>query len=161
MTAKPAIRTARRHDAPTIQLLLEELAASTGKPGGIKGGVAEIEYFGFGKTVFFEALIAARDGVDIGLLLYFPEYSSWRGKPGIYVQDLYVVESARGGGVARALLVEAARRAAEMGGGYIRLAADTANTDAHDFYLKAGFRAADDERLFVLDDDAFAAYAWS
>jgi ribosomal protein S18 acetylase RimI-like enzyme len=155
------IRTARRKDAATIQLLLEELAASTGKPGGIQSGVAEIEYFGFGKTRFFEALIASQAKVDVGLLLYFPEYSSWRGRPGIYVQDLYVVESARCGGVARSLLGEAARRTEAMGGCYIRLAADTDNLSAQEFYLMAGFRAAEDERLFVLEGEDFAGFAGS
>ena len=150
-----SIRTAVRADAAVIQLLLEQLAASLGKPGGIKGGIGNIERFGFGASALFEVLIAAREGVDVGLLLYFPEYSSWRGRPGIYVQDLYVIDSARGSGVARALLAEAARRGAKMEGTYLRLSVSADNVAAQDFYRKAGFRHADDERMFVLEGEAF------
>lgn len=157
MDSPLSIRTATRAEAPVIQLLLEELAASIGKPGGIKGSTAHIERFGFGPSRLFEALIASQGGVDVGLLLFFPEYSSWRGRPGIYVQDLYVVESARGGGVARALLAEAARRCEDMEGTYLRLSASADNVAAQDFYRKAGFTAAEDERIFVLEGDAFAA----
>lgn len=151
------IRTAARTDAATIQLLLEELAASIGKPGGIKGGVGNVERFGFGPAPIFEALIASQDGVDVGLLLFFPEYSSWRGRPGLYVQDLYVIDSARGGGVARALLTEAARRCADMEGTYLRLSAAADNVAAQEFYGRMGFAAAPDERIFVLEGEALAA----
>ena len=151
------IRTASRGDVPVIQLFLEELAASIGKPGGIKGSPANIERFGFGPSRIFEALIAAQEGVDIGLLLFFPEYSSWRGRPGIYVQDLYVIDSARGNGVARALLAEAAKRCVAMEGSYLRLSASADNQAAQEFYRKNGFAPADDERIFVIEGDSFAA----
>ncbi|KPL66818.1 hypothetical protein SZ64_01100 [Erythrobacter sp. SG61-1L] len=153
-----AIRTASRAEAPIVQLMLEELAASIGKPGGIKGSVANIERFGFGPSRLFEALIASQSGVDVGLLLFFPEYSSWRGRPGIYVQDLYVIESARGAGVARALLSEVAQRCEEMEGTYLRLSASADNIAAQHFYLKAGFAPSDEERLFVLEGKDFAAF---
>lgn len=155
MDSATHIRTAARADAAVIQLLLEELAASIGKPGGIKGTAANIERFGFGPSRIFEVLIAAQGGVDVGLLLFFPEYSSWRGRPGLYVQDLYVVESARGAGVARALLGEAVRRCKEMEGCYLRLSAAADNLAAQDFYRRSGFIPSDDERLFVLEGDAF------
>lgn len=153
------IRMARREDAASIHRLLEALAASIGKPGGIAGSVADIERFGFGETPRFEALIARREGQDIGLLLYFPEYSSWRGRPGFYVQDLFVAEAARGAGVAQALLIAAAERAIGADGAYLRLSADAGNERARKFYEREGFRHAAGECIYVLDGDAFAVLA--
>lgn len=123
----------------------------------IEASVADIERFGFGETPRFEAMIAELAGEAVGLLLYFPEYSSWRGRPGLYVQDLFVADSARGKGVARSLLGEAARRAEAIGGCYLRLSVDAANRAAIDFYRAAGFRNAADERIMVLEGAAFAA----
>lgn len=153
------IRMARREDAASIHRLLEALAASIGKPGGIAGSVADIERFGFGETPRFEALIARREGQDIGLLLYFPEYSSWRGRPGLYVQDLFVAETARGQGVAQALLAAAAERAGQDGSAYLRLSADAGNERARNFYKREGFRQAAEDCIYVLDGDAFAGLA--
>ncbi|MBC7985343.1 MAG: GNAT family N-acetyltransferase, partial [Sphingomonadaceae bacterium] len=62
-----------------------------------------------------------------------------------------------GQGVARTLLGEAARRAEAMGGSYLRLSVDAANQAARDFYSAQGFRDAADERMMVLEGDAFAA----
>lgn len=151
------IRTAAREDAGAIKAMLDALAASIGSPGAIAATVADIERFGFGDRPCFEALIAARGAEDVGLLLGFPEYSSWQGRPGSYVQDLYVTTEARGSGIARALLGEAARRAEAAGGTYLRLSVDAANRAALDFYRAAGFRAADQERIMVLEGPAFAA----
>lgn len=157
MAAAIEVRAARREDAETIQRLLEALAANLG--GKIAGSVADIERFGFGERPRFEAFVARGASGDVGLLLGFAEYSSWRGRPGFYVQDLYVDPAARGQGVARALLAHAARRTGAAGGGYLRLSADAGNVLAHAFYLKTGFRAADKERIFVLDGAAFEAMA--
>lgn len=157
MTQAADIRRAGPADAGTIQQLLEALAEATGKPGAIAGTPADILRFGFGKHPLFEAWIARRGEQDLGLLLGFPEYSSWRGRPGFYVQDLYVDPAARGQGLAAALLAQAVRHIGETGGCYLRLSADAANVSAHGFYRKAGFRAAEEERIFVLEGDAFAA----
>ena len=157
--AETVIRDAEQADAPRIQTLLEALGADLGKPGYITGDVADLERHGFGEVPRFSALIAERDDEDIGLLLGFFEYSSWRGRPGFYVQDLFVAESARGSGVGRALLARVARRAAAEGCSYLRLSADAANREAQEFYRNAGFRHAEEECIFVLDGAGFGNIA--
>ena len=147
---------ASRSDATAVHRLLQELADSIGEPQGIAGTSADLERFGFGETPLFEAWIARVHGREVGLLLCFPEYSSWRGRPGIYVQDLFVGRSARGIGIATALLRLAARRAVEIGGTYLRLSVHAENRDAQAFYRSAGFELATDERMLVLEQDAFA-----
>lgn len=159
MAASFDLRRARREDAASIHALLEALAASVGKPGGITGNVADIERFGFGETPRFEAWIARRNGDDIGLLLGFAEYSSWRGRPGFYVQDLFVVKAARGAGFAQAMLATVAARASEIGGAYLRLSVDAANGNARHFYEHEGFRHAAEDCIYVLDGEAFEAIA--
>ena len=68
-----------------------------------------------------------------------------------------MVESARGGGVARALLGEAVHRCKEMEGCYLRLSVAADNLAAQDFYRRSGLAPSDEERLFVLEGDAFDA----
>lgn len=152
------IRCATPRDADTIQRLLEALADATGKPGAIAGTQADILRWGFGERPLFAAWIARHDDHDVALLLGFAEYSSWRGRPGFYVQDLYVDPGVRGQGLASALLAEAIASIRENGGTYLRLSADAANVRAHGFYRKAGFRAAEEERIFVLEGEAFTAF---
>ncbi|MDA1010907.1 MAG: GNAT family N-acetyltransferase [Chloroflexi bacterium] len=70
---------------------------------------------GFGARPVFEALIAEQDGRPVGFALFFPNYSTWEGRPGLYVEDLFVVEAARHTGAGRALLVALARIVHERG----------------------------------------------
>ncbi len=71
---------------------------------------------GFGTQPFYECLIAELDGKPAGFALYFCNYSTWRGQPGIYLEDLFVEPELRGLGIGKALLervaAEASRRAA-------------------------------------------------
>ena len=150
------VREARREDAGRIHDMLEQLAASIGKPGGILGTPDDIARFGFGEAPLFSALIAWQGEAPVGLSLFFAEYSSWRGRPGVYVQDLFVAPQCRGLGLGGILLAEAARRAHALGGTYLRLSVDRTNEAAAGFYNRAGFRHADEERIFTLDGEAFA-----
>ena len=147
-----SIRMARAHDAPIIQTMLEALAAAIGEPGGIKGTLADLLHHGFGPDPLFNAFIAAINDVDAGMLLAFPEYSSWRGKRGCYVQDLYVDPAYRGTGIARALLARAAQ-----GSHYLRLSVSASNHSAAQFYIGNGFTKAHNERMFVLEGAGLAA----
>ena len=89
-----AIRRARVEDAATIHGLLRDLAAALGKSGDLHSRVEDIERFGFGREPCFEAMVACvvsgSGERPVGLVVYFYEFSTWRGQPGVYVQDLYV-----------------------------------------------------------------------
>lgn len=153
------IEPARREDAARVHALLQRLAASIGKPGGILGTVADIERFGFGEAPRFAALLAWRDAEPVGLALFFPDYSSWRGRPGMYVQDLFVAPECRGMGLGDALLAEVARCSKASGGAYVRLSVDRTNAAARRYYARAGFRHAEEECMLVADGAAFTALA--
>jgi GNAT superfamily N-acetyltransferase len=147
------IRRARVEDAATIHRLLQDLAATLGKSEDIHSRVEDIERFGFGREPCFEAMLAcAVDGSrerPVGLVVYFYEFSTWRGHPGVYVQDLYVAPEMRGRGLGRELVQAVRERAAEWGGRYIKLTVYDRNPAALAFYHGLGFESCEDELPLV------------
>jgi GNAT superfamily N-acetyltransferase len=144
------IRAARREDAALVHRLLLDLASALGKPEGIRSSVADIERFGFGERPRFEAVLAFEGAEAVGLAVYFYEFSTWRGQPGVYVQDLYVAPSARGRGLGRDLIQAVRRRAAEQGARYVKLTVYDRNPAALAFYHGMGFESCEDELPLVL-----------
>jgi ribosomal protein S18 acetylase RimI-like enzyme len=153
------VRRAEREDAAAIHALVVELAVARDMVDKVHSSVADLERDGFGERPAFEALIAEVNGTAVGLCLYFASYSTWRGKPGIYVQDLVVADSARGLGVGRRLLAETAAIARARGGSYLRLSVDDDNPRAQAFYRRSGFRHSETETIQVLDENNFIALA--
>lgn len=157
----PDIRLARKDDATAIHTMLREIAAATGCEDKFKSTPDDLVQDGFGDHQAFEALIATDNGIPVGVCLYFPSYSTFRGRAGLYVQDLYVAPSHRGGGLARQLVSAVASRARSTGKTYIRLSVDAENLIGQRFYQKLGMYHAEDERIFVLDGAAFEELAMS
>jgi ribosomal protein S18 acetylase RimI-like enzyme len=153
------VRRAERKDAAAIHALLRALARARDVVDKVRSSVADSERDGFGEQPAFEALIAEVSGAAVGHCLYFGSYSTWRGTPGIYVQDLVVAETARGLGVGRRLLAEIAAVARARGGSYLRLSVDDDNPRAQAFYRRSGFRHSQAEMICVLDEDAFLELA--
>lgn len=153
------IRVATAADAPAMHAMLLAIAATTGEADKITSTAADLARHGFGAAPAFGALIAEADGAAVGLCLYFMTFSSWRGRLGLYVQDLYVAPSERGGGLGRRLLAAAAAAGARRGATHLRLSVDAANPAAEAFYRRVGFTAAEHERIQVLDGARFAALA--
>ncbi len=157
---RPAIRQATAEDLPSMVRLLGGLAEALGDASAFAADVARLERFGFGDTRVYHAQIAAEDGEDIGIVVYFPEFSTWRCASGLYVQDLYVEGAARGRGTGRALLASALRHAREAwDAAYLRLAVHVLNRDALDFYRVLGFTADPDNRVMLLDGDGLQRLA--
>lgn len=154
-----SIRHAEAGDAETIHAAIRAMAEGLGTAAKIASSVEDIRRHGFGDSPAFTALIAESDGRFAGLCLFFPSFSTWRGERGVYVQDLFVAPAFRGQGVAERLLRRLAAMTRRSGGRYIRLSVDADNVAAQRFYGKAGFRHADDERIFVALGDAFQALA--
>lgn len=142
------IRVATAQDATGIHSMIKALAESLGMGEQVSSTPDDFLRHGFGNRPCFEALIAERDGLAIGLCLYFFTYSSWAGKRGVYVQDIYVDNSARGTGLGRRLLAETAKRTAGQGAVFMRLAVDRDNQTARDFYTHAGLIHADRDCIY-------------
>ena len=156
-TGAPIIRRATEADAEAIHGLVLDLAESIGLTHKVASSAHDIRSHGFGPEVAFEALIADWNGTAVGLCLFFESFSSWDGRRGVYVQDIFVSEAVRGLGLGRRLLAEAAALSAARGGSYLRLAVDSGNVAAHAFYEHVGLRRAAEERIYQARDDDFAA----
>jgi ribosomal protein S18 acetylase RimI-like enzyme len=155
----PTIRRATEADAAAIHAMVVALAASIGMADQVSSRVEDIRDQGFGADSAFEALIAERDGVPLGLCLFFESFSTWDGCRGVYVQDMYVAEAARGLGLGRRLLAEAAAISRARGGSYLRLSVEADNDKAQTFYARVGLIWSQSERIYQARGDDFAALA--
>jgi ribosomal protein S18 acetylase RimI-like enzyme len=154
------IRVATAADVPSIHRLLTELAAATGLSHKFFSSEDDLRRHGFGVAPLFESLLAVdRAGAAVGLALFFYSYSSWRGEPGVYLQDLVVSRAARGQGLGRGLLRATARHASRRGVTHLRLAVEHDNVRAIAFYESLGLRQCQNECLFEASDRAFHSLA--
>ena len=132
------VRPARREDAATILRLIRELAGYEKLLHEVRASEADILRDGFGERPAFECLLAESDGEAVGFALFFPNYSTFEGRAGIYVEDIYVAPSARGLGVGRAIMARLARIALERDCPRIDLWVLHWNP-AREFYRRLGF----------------------
>ncbi|MEK1890036.1 MAG: GNAT family N-acetyltransferase [Phyllobacterium sp.] len=157
--AAVTIRLARAGDAPLLHHAILAMAAGMGAQARVTSSPDDLERYGFGDEAAFEALIAEIGGAFAGMCLYFPSFSTWRGKPGIYIQDIFVEPAFRGRRVGERLLKAAASRAHQRGAAYLRLSVDTANLGAQSFYARLGIEWSQAEHIHGIYGDAFSALA--
>jgi GNAT superfamily N-acetyltransferase len=108
-----AIRFATIDDCGLILQFVRELAAYEKAPDAVVATEDDLRRYGFGPERHFETLIASLGGEPVGFALFLPDFSTWRGRPGIFLEDLFVREAARSQGVGRALLARLASIALE------------------------------------------------
>lgn len=113
----------------------------------------------FGPRAVAEVLIAEIDSAAVGFALYFHNMSTFLGKPGLYLEDLYVRPAWRGQGVGKALLARLARVACERGCGRMEWVVLDWNIDAIEVYRRIGAVGADEWRIQRLTGDALHALA--
>lgn len=130
------IRLAQAADVPTIHALIRELAAFEG--GEVASTEADLLRDGFGERKLFEVLLAEQAGEVVGMLVFLPLYSTWQGRPGLMIHDLYVREAGRGAGIGKALLRAVAQLALERGGTRLDVNVLDWNDKARKFYESAG-----------------------
>lgn len=159
MAANVTIRLAEASDADTIHAGLLAMARAMGDEDKITSTASDIRTYGFGDQPAFEVLIAEIEGAFAGLCLTFPSFSTWRGQPGIFVQDLYVDEAWRGRRIGEVLLRAVARRGKAKGAGYLRLSVDIDNTKAEAFYERLGIAHSRNEHIHMIKGDAFDTFA--
>lgn len=148
-------RLAIAADTPTIHALLTQMATELGR--AIDASPATLALHGFGAKPLFRVILAERDETPVGLALIYPEYSSWRGKVGVYVQDLYVTPDARGSGIAQTLLAKAFEAGADWMPDYLTLMVSQTNPAAQRWYDKLGFTLRERGDLLMLGGAPLAA----
>jgi GNAT superfamily N-acetyltransferase len=151
------IRLARAEDADTIHGFIVGLAVYERAPDAVEVTPAVLRAQLASPRPPFECLIAERDGVAVGFALFFPTYSTWRGTPGIHLEDLFVVEAHRRRGVGRALVRRLAALARERGCARLELAVLDWNAPAIAFYRALGAEPLAEWTLFRVDGPALEA----
>jgi GNAT superfamily N-acetyltransferase len=138
-----AIRPATEADCPLILGFIRELAAFEKAADAVVATEADLARHGFGPDQRFEALIAELDGEPAGMALFHTRFSTWLGRPTLFLEDLYVREAARRHGVGRRLIARLAALALERGWGRIDFHVLDWNP-ARDFYRRLGFGHLDE-----------------
>ncbi|TGQ73042.1 MAG: GNAT family N-acetyltransferase [Mesorhizobium sp.] len=158
-TSDTVIRHGTIDDAETIHAALLKLGTHIGAHQEITSTVDDLRSYGFGEKPAFSTLIAEVGGEFAGLCLHFPIFSTWMGRPGVYVQDLYVEDRFRGRKIGERLLRRVAAECRRDGGVYLRLSVDTDNESAKAFYERLGIAWSNYEQTQKIMGDAFFAFA--
>jgi GNAT superfamily N-acetyltransferase len=153
------IRSGERADIPTIAELIRALARYEKLEKEVTLTSQRLEQTLFGPTRFAETLIAEEDGEPVGFALFFHNYSTFLARPGIYLEDLFVLEPHRSRGVGRALLARLAALAVERHCGRLEWAVLDWNKDAIGFYERLGARANSEWTVYRLTGDALSRLA--
>lgn len=157
------IRWARPDDASLILQFVRELAEFEREPDAVSIGEAELRRDGFpepGGERYFECLIAEEDGEAAGFALFFPVYSTWRGRS-MHLEDLFVRPRFRGRGIGKALLTGVAAVAVERGCARFFWHVLDWNAPAIDFYKSLGARPLSDWTRMEISDEPLRALAQS
>ena len=156
------IRDATVDDVPVIVSLVHELATYEREPDAVVATEDDYRDALFGPEPKAWCLLAEDDGGEVvGFAVYFVNFSTWLGRHGLYLEDLFVRPSARGHGHGRALLAALARIAVERGYRRIDWWVLDWNEPAHRFYRGIGATAMDDWTVWRLTGDALSSLAGS
>ena len=154
-----AIRAAVEEDAPLILRLIKELAEYEKLSHEVVATEDSLRRSLFGERRFAEALIGEVEGESAGFALFFHNFSTFLGKPGIYLEDLHVRPQFRGSGLGRALLVYLARVARERGCGRLEWSVLNWNEPAIGFYGRIGAAPVSGWTAYRLTGDALEGLA--
>lgn len=154
------IRKAKPEDTETIFNLIYKLAVYEKLENDVITTVEELRTNIFEKN-YAEVLIAEENEKPIGFALYFHNFSTFVGKPGIYLEDLFVEPEMRGKGYGKALLVELAKIAKERNCGRLEWAVLDWNTPSIEFYKSLGAKPMDEWTVFRLDKSGIENLAHS
>jgi GNAT superfamily N-acetyltransferase len=153
------IRPASADDAGLILQFIRELAIYEKAESSVQTDEAGIRASLFGADAKARALVCERDGQAIGYAVYFYNYSTWLGRNGIYLEDLYVSPEHRGSGAGKALLQHIAKLAVAQGCGRFEWSVLDWNTPAIDFYRAAGALPQDEWTVYRLQGEALQKFA--
>lgn len=155
------IRPARASDAADIYQLIHELAAYEKAPQEVVATLADIEQTLFGDNPTAFCHVAEEDGQIVGIAIWFLNYSTWLGKPGIYLEDLYVRPDFRGKGLGLSLMKELAGICVERGYQRFQWWVLDWNEPSINFYTSIGAVAMDEWTVYRLSGEALERFATS
>jgi GNAT superfamily N-acetyltransferase len=153
------IRPACVEDVPVILYLIRDLATYERAPDEVTATEEQLVDVLFGEKPAAEVLLAFEEGSPVGFAVYFFNFSTWLGRPGLYLEDLFVKPEKRGKGYGRVLLVELAKIARDRGCGRMEWAVLEWNEPAIKFYRALGAKPMDEWTVFRLTGDGIAKLA--
>jgi GNAT superfamily N-acetyltransferase len=157
------IRRANKDDASEVLRLIQELADYERAPDAVEASEADLiaTLFTEEPRVFCDLVEVDDHGTPrvVGMALWFLNYSTWQGKHGIYLEDLFVRPEFRGRGFGKSLLVHLARICMDQGYGRLQWWVLDWNTPAIDFYKSIGAEAMDEWTVFRVSGKALADLA--
>jgi GNAT superfamily N-acetyltransferase len=153
------IRPATKSDIPVILELIRALATYERAPDEVIATEQNLTDVFFGKKPAAEVLLAFENERAVGFAVFFHNFSTWLGRPGLYLEDLFVRPEDRGKGYGRALLVRLAKIARERGCGRMEWAVLNWNEPAINFYRKLGAKPMNEWTVFRLTPDDIAKLA--
>ncbi|WOB50845.1 GNAT family N-acetyltransferase [Xanthomonas hydrangeae] len=153
------IRSATPDDAALLHELVTALAVYEREPDAVKASPEELRASLFGDGATAHALICEQDGQALGFAVYFFNYSTWLGRNGLYLEDLFVRPQARGQGAGLALLRHLARLAVQRGCGRFEWSVLDWNAPAIAFYQAVGARPMEGWTVYRLDGERLTAFA--
>ncbi len=153
------IRLAVPSDVPQILAFIRALAAYEREPDAVAATEADLLRDGFGPNPFYFCLIAESDGTPAGFAFYFFNYSTWLGRPGLYLEDIFVMPEFRGQGIGKALLQQVAAIAVEKGCLRLQWEVLDWNTPAIEFYRAMGAEFLDEWRNVRVTGEALRRLA--
>jgi GNAT superfamily N-acetyltransferase len=155
------IRSATVDDVATILQLIRDLATYERAPNEVTATEEQLRLVLFGERPAAEVLLAFADGDPVGFAVFFHNFSTWLGRPGLYLEDLFVKPEERGKGYGRALLVHLGTIARDRGCGRMEWAVLNWNEPAIEFYRKLGAKPMDEWTVYRLTADEIKALAES
>jgi GNAT superfamily N-acetyltransferase len=153
------IRPAHVKDVPIILQLIRDLAMYERAPNEVVATEEQLVDVLFGEKPVAEVLLAFEEESPVGFAVYFYSFSTWLGRPGLYLEDLFVNPEKRGKGYGRALLVELAKIARDRGCGRMEWAVLNWNEPAIKFYQALGAKPMNEWTVFRLTRDEIAKLA--
>ncbi|HTT01371.1 MAG TPA: GNAT family N-acetyltransferase [Steroidobacteraceae bacterium] len=156
-----SIRPAAPQEVPLVLSFIRELARYERLEHALVATEADLTRTLFGARPYAHALFACLDGTPVGFAVYFYNYSTFMGRPGLYLEDLYVRPAARGLGIGRRVLVHLAQLALEQDCRRLEWAVLDWNEPAIGFYKRLGATANDEWTGYRLAGDALARLAYS
>jgi GNAT superfamily N-acetyltransferase len=151
-----SIRFATPGDAATILDFIRKLAEYEREPDAVEVTVDQLRSQMVSDRPPFECILAEFDARAAGFALFFPNYSTWRGQPGLFLEDLFVLEEYRGSGVGGALMRRLREIVTERGWERMEWSVLNWNTSAQSFYRDQGARPMDEWTTWRIDGDARA-----